>query len=269
VSDTSVLLIHGAWHGPWCWDDFAHHLTERGHDVRAVRLRGHDGRPGRIWHRIHHYVEDVERAAADCDRPPIPIGHSMGGIVVQKYLERNAAPGAVLMATVAPGEVIRAAARLAVRHPVAFGKATFLLRLGPFVSTPALVRELFFSPNTSQAIVDDCNARLQDESYLAFLDMVLNLARVRPRRIAAPVLVLGAEHDGFFNAGETRRTAGVYRTEPEVFPRMGHDMMLDQGWEDVADRIDAWLRASGSGAPANADSAPSTPPSGPEPNGPG
>jgi hypothetical protein len=30
---------------------------------------------------------------------------------------------------------------------------------------------------------------------------------------------------------------------------MGHDMMLDQGWEDVADRIDAWLRASGSGAP--------------------
>jgi pimeloyl-ACP methyl ester carboxylesterase len=207
VSDTSVLLIHGAWHGPCFWDDFAHHLTEGGHDVRAVRLRGHDGRPGRIWHRIHHYVEDVERAAAEFDRPRIPIGHSMGGVVVQKYLERNSAPGAVLMATVAPGEVSRAVVRLVARHPVAFAKATLLLRLGPLVSSSALVRELFFSPYTPQAVVDDCHARLQDESYLAFLEMVLYLVRARPRRTKAPVLVLGAERDGFFTAGEIRRTA--------------------------------------------------------------
>jgi pimeloyl-ACP methyl ester carboxylesterase len=243
VSDTGVLLIHGGWHGPWCWDAFADRLTERGHEVRAVQLRGHDGRPGRLWHRIHHYVEDVERAAAEFDRPPIPVGHSMGGLLAQKYLERNPAPAAVLMASVPSGGVLAPVARLAARNPLAFSKANLLLRLGPLVSTPTRVRELFFSPDTPQAVVDECRARVRDESYLALLDMLLFLARARPQRIDAPVLVLGAEHDGFWSVGEVRRTAQAYRTEAEIFPGMGHNMMLDQGWEEVADRIDAWLRA--------------------------
>jgi pimeloyl-ACP methyl ester carboxylesterase len=243
-----VLLIHGGWHGPWCWDTFADRLSERGHEVKAVQLRGHDGRPGRLWHRIHHYLEDVESAAADFDRPPIPVGHSMGGLVAQKYLDRNPAPGAVLMASVPSGGVVAPVARLAARYPLAFSKATLLLRLGPLVSTPALVRGLFFSPDTPQAVVDECRARIQDESYLAFLDTLLFLARARPRRIDAPVLVLGAERDGFFTVGEVRRTARAYRTEAEVFPGMGHNMMLDHGWEEVADRVHAWLRALPSSA---------------------
>ncbi len=241
----SVLLIHGAWHGPWCWEAFADRLRGGGHEVRAARLRGHDGQSGRMWHRIRDYVEDVERAAAEFDEPPIPVGHSMGGIVTQKYLERNPAPAAVLMASICPSSgIFGAVARLTARHPVAFAKASVLLRLGPLVSTSALVRDLFFSADTPQAIVDRCQARLQDESYLAFLDMVVFLARPRPRRVEVPVLVLGAERDGFFTVGEVRRTARAYRTEAEVFPAMGHDMMLDQGWERAADRIDAWLSAT-------------------------
>jgi pimeloyl-ACP methyl ester carboxylesterase len=240
-----VLLIHGGWHGPWCWDTFADRLSERGHEVKAVQLRGHDGRPGRLWHRIHEYVEDVERAAAGFDRPPIPVGHSMGGLVTQKYLERNPAPGAVLLASVPSGGVVATVARLAARYPVAFVNTTLLLRLGPLVTSSARVRELFFSPDTPQAIVDDCHARIQDESYLAFLDMLLFLARARPRQVKTPVLVLGAEHDIFISARQNRRTARAYRTEAEIFPGIGHNMMLDQGWEKVADRIEAWLRALG------------------------
>lgn len=59
----NILLVHGAWHGPWCWHDFATRLTESGHHVRAALLRGHDGAPGRIWHRVGDYVEDVRQAA--------------------------------------------------------------------------------------------------------------------------------------------------------------------------------------------------------------
>ena len=239
---TGILLIHGAWHGPWCWDAFADRLRGHGHDVRAMQLRGHDGRPDRIWHRVRDYVEDVERAAADFNQPPIPVGHSMGALLAQKHLERNPAPGAVLMASIPTGGVVGAVARLAVRHPVAFSKANVQLRLGPLVSTPELVRDLFFTSDTPQSVVDDCHARLQDESYLAFLDLLLFLAPARPRRVEAPVLVLGAEHDGFFTLGELRRTARVYRTKAEIFPGMGHDMMLDQGWAEVADRIAAWSR---------------------------
>jgi pimeloyl-ACP methyl ester carboxylesterase len=119
-------------------------------------------------------------------------------------------------------------------------QATLALRLRPFVATPALVRELFFTPDTPQALVDDTGARLQDESYLAFLDTSLVLAR--PRRVRVPVLVLGAERDGFFTVGEVHRTAAAYQTEAEIMTGMGHNLMLDQGWPEVADRIDTWVR---------------------------
>ncbi len=239
---SGVLLIHGGWHGPWCWDDFGHRLTERGHEVRAVQLRGHDRTPGRIWHRVHHYLDDVERAAAEFAEPPVLVGHSLGGLLAQMYLERNPAPGAVLMASIPPGGMIRPAARFAARHPLAFLKGNLLLSLRPLVGTTALVREMFFSPDTPQDVVDNCEAHLQDESYPAFVD-VLFFTLPRPRRVrATPMLVMGTDRDGFFTIDEIRRTASAYGTEAEIYRGMGHNMMLDPGWQEVADRVDAWVQ---------------------------
>jgi hypothetical protein len=55
------------------------------------------------------------------------------------------------------------------------------------------------------------------------------------------MLVLGTEPDHCVSGTELRATARAYRTEPEVFPGMGHNMMLVPGWATVAERIDAWL----------------------------
>lgn len=235
-----ILLVHGAWHGPWCWDGVAERLRRRGHQVEAVRLRGHDDPPGRIWHRVHHYLQDVHEAAARFIEPPVLVGHSLGGLVVQRYLERGRARGAVLLAPLPHHGTLPAIARMTLRHPLVMLEANLSLRLRPFVATPGLVRELFFTPQTPQALVDDTFGRLQDESWPAFFDSVV--VWPRPRRVQVPVLVMGAEHDGFFTLAEMRRTAAAYRTEAEILPAMGHDLMLDQGWPQVADRINTWIR---------------------------
>ena len=235
-----ILLVHGAWHGPWCWDRFAERLTGHGHQVQAVRLRGHDQPPGRIWYRVRGYVEDVRQAAATFDDPPVLVGHSMGGLVVQKYLERGAASAAVLMASIPPGGMVAAFGRIAVRHPIILAKANLFLSLRPFVGSSALVREWFFTPDTPGEVVDHCMARLQDESYPAVLDTLVLLPR--PRRVRVPVLVMGAEKDAFFTERELRRTAAAYRTRAEIVAGIGHDMMLDLGWRQVADRIDTWIK---------------------------
>jgi alpha-beta hydrolase superfamily lysophospholipase len=181
--------------------------------------------------------------AAAFPEPPFLVGHSMGGLVVQKYLESSDSPGAVLMASIPDCGTIAAVARLAVRYPVEFLKTNLLLRLRPFVVRSRLVRDLFFTSDTAQEIVDRCFACLQDESYLAFLDTMVVLPR--PHRVKVPVLVLGAEKDAFFTVAEVRSTARAYRTEAEIFPSMGHDMMLDTDWRTVADRIAGWLQEIG------------------------
>ena len=59
------------------------------------------------------------------------------------------------------------------------------------------------------------------------------------------MLVLGGEDDGHFNLKAFRATARAYNTVVETFPQMGHNMMLEPGWADVAERIDTWLTARG------------------------
>jgi pimeloyl-ACP methyl ester carboxylesterase len=99
---------------------------------------------------------------------------------------------------------------------------------------------MYFTPDSSQKIVNHCFAHLQDESYLAFLDTMFVLAR--PHRVRQRMLVLGAERDAMFTVDEVHRTARAYGEKAEVFAGMGHDMMLDENWPAVADRIDAWIR---------------------------
>jgi alpha-beta hydrolase superfamily lysophospholipase len=55
------------------------------------------------------------------------------------------------------------------------------------------------------------------------------------------MLVLGAARDGIIAAAHVHRTARAYGTRAEIFDGMGHDMMLEPGWQRVADRIDAWV----------------------------
>ena len=61
-------------------------------------------------------------------------------------------------------------------------------------------------------------------------------------KVTTPMLVIGAADDGMVTNAEVRATARAYRTDAELFPDMGHNMMQEPGWAGVAERIDAWLR---------------------------
>ena len=64
---------------------------------------------------------------------------------------------------------------------------------------------------------------------------------VKFKNVTTLLLVLGAEEDGTYTLADVRATATAYHTEAEFFPAMGHNMMLEEGWSAVADRIHTWL----------------------------
>ncbi|MBX9980307.1 MAG: alpha/beta hydrolase [Mycobacterium sp.] len=238
-----LLFVHGAWHAAWCWDEhFLDFFAGHGFRVIAPSLRGHGASPGALRGAgIRDYVDDVASVAKSLPRPPVVIGHSMGGFVVQHYLQRHTAAAAILLASIRPKGVLRVTGRIARRHPVRFSRVNAERRLGPLVATPKLARELFFSPGMPAEEVHAYQRRLQDESYRAFLDM-LALDLVDTRHVKrVPMLVLGAELDAIVTPRETRSIAAVYGTEAEVFPDLAHDMMLEPRWPAVAGRMLSWL----------------------------
>lgn len=242
---TPLLFVHGAWHAAWCWDEyFMPYLAGQGYACHAVSLRGHgssDGRERLRWTRLHDYVEDVAETVAQLAAVPVLVGHSMGAFVVQKYLERHSAAGAVLLASIPPTGAIVTTLRVLRRDPLAFVKANATMSLAPIVATPQMARKYLFSASMPGERVSAYHRRLQDESYLAFLDLIA-FALVRTTRVKrVPMLVIGGGHDTLVSPGEVRRTAEAYGTRAEIFPGMAHDLMLDVGWERVAERMARWL----------------------------
>ena len=240
-----LLFVHGAWHGAWCWDEhFLDWFAARGWECHALDLRGHGetpADPSLRRQRIKHYVDDLSSAVDRLDRPPVVVGHSMGGLVVQRFSEgREDIPACVLLAPVPIGGVWRATFRVATRHPVRFLQTHLTWRLWPIVATPDLARDVFFTEDMPDGDVERFHGLLQDESYLAYLDMLVG-TRPRPALIPAPVLVVVAERDRLFSVGSLTRTARAYGSEPVVIPGAGHDLMLDPRWEQAAVAISSWL----------------------------
>jgi pimeloyl-ACP methyl ester carboxylesterase len=148
---TPLLFIHGALHGAWCWDaHFLDYFARHGFAAYAINLRGHGNSEGREklrMTRIADFVEGVKNAVRQLPSPPILIGHSMGGYIIQKYLEDHTSPGAVLLFSPPPTGFLPATLRIAWRRPLIFAKITVTLSLLPLVATPRLTREAFFSAN--------------------------------------------------------------------------------------------------------------------------
>jgi pimeloyl-ACP methyl ester carboxylesterase len=240
-----LLFVHGAWHSSWCWDEhFLSYFADHGYISHALDLRGHgksEGADRLRWTRIKDYVADVDSIVRQFEQPPVLIGHSMGGLVLQKYLETHQVPAAILLASCPPSGVLRTTLHIAVHHPIPLLKANGTLRLYPIVSTPSLAQEAFFSAQMPQEQVKAYFTRLQDESYMAFLDMMI-FSLPHPDRVTSPVLVLGGEYDTIFNRKEVEATARAYHTQATFFP-VAHDMMLEDAWQDVADYMLTWLQS--------------------------
>lgn len=245
---TPIVFVHGAWHAAWCWERFQPYFAQHGYASYAVSLRGHgasEGRGGIRWNSAARgYVADVDQVVQTLGQEVILIGHSMGGYVIQKYLETHRAAAAVLLASVPVSGTVGFARRYMQRHPWPFLKSFVLMSPWEMVRTPTLAHDSFFSPQVPAEEIKRHHARLQQESVRMQLETMF-LNRPRPERVGTPMLVLGAANDRGFTVEEQQATARAYGTEAEIFPDMAHDMMLEPNWQQVADRILGWLQARG------------------------
>ena len=175
--------------------------------------------------------------------PPVLIGHSMGGMVVQKYLENHARiAGLVLMASVPPQGLLPTNLHMAMRHPFLFQQMALFSLLGPTYGTPERRRRLLFSQNMPLPKLREYFDYIQAESQVVALDMMgLNPLRLKPEQLRMPILALGARNDVFVSPAIVEETARVYRAEVHIFPNMAHAMMMELNWREPADYLLDWL----------------------------
>ncbi len=244
VKEPPLLFVHGACLGAWCWTDgFLDFFGGAGYYSVALNLRGHGGSSiskSLQQMSIDDYVEDVASIACEMSPPPVVIGHSMGGLIAQRFAARHPTSGVVLMAPSPYGGMRSQGWRLLRAHPGEFFIASLTKDITRIYPDNRCVRHIMFSPTTPEGIVTHCRERLQKESWRAVQEMYQSPKKPYP--ITSRMLVVGGELDGTVLPAAIRETARVYGATCRIFDGMGHNLMLEPAWQRVATDIANWLR---------------------------
>ncbi|KZB54425.1 alpha/beta hydrolase [Thalassospira xiamenensis] len=242
---TPVVFVHGAFTGAWCWNE--HFLTwfaDQGFETISFSLRGHGGSGGRELRSlasIDDYVEDLETVVDTLGQKPILIGHSMGGYIIQKYLEKHKATAAVLMASVPPEGLLASNTMMAMAQPDLYLQMFWLQAIGPHTLLRDRLGRAMLSPDIAEDEGMIYFGRLETESHRALMDMMGGNPVFLSQTDLPPMLAIGARNDEIIQSELVNHTARRLGADCVLLDNIAHAMMLDANWEKAASSIVEWL----------------------------
>lgn len=231
-----VLLVHGGYHGAWCWDYWAGRLIAEGREVAALDLRGHGGLappPDYPETGVLGFVEDVVAAIDALDRPPVVAGHSLGGLLVPLAAARRPTAALLLVCPSPPGNLPGAQ------------RVSLVPEGAPVPPLPAAVARSRYAEHLSDAELADLVAKLCAESPRLLNERYDLRVAVDPAAIGAPVLVVegGRDDPERHPAGQDQAIAGFYGGAHLRLDDAPHDLMLGPGSDRWFEAI--WSRLDG------------------------
>ena len=254
-----LMLIHGAWLSARSWETFADYFDKRGFAVSAPEWPRKTGDVEELRDDadelaglgLDEIVEHYEGLIGELDEPPVLIGHSFGGLIVELLLDRGLGRAGVALSPAPPKGILvlpfssLKAASPALAHP---SKRHGVVTLTPeefaygFVNTfsdeeAAAAYERYAVPETGRIFYEAgfANFSLHPPTEVHFK----NAER-------APLLIVGADEDHTVPASVSRAQHKKYerspaRTDYLEFEGRPHLFVVGEGSEEVAAAIDSWL----------------------------
>lgn len=241
-----LVFIHGAFAGAWTWaEHFLNYFGDRGFSCHAINLPGRKGMDD--YPKLHDYgIDDFVNATAEVvdalPRPPVLIGHSMGGFIAQRLAMERDLAGVVLMSTVPPTGLAALTMTLAMSQPMLAWEISRVESFGESLESLETLHQSIFNSHVPKVVSDRLLPWFQMESRRAVMDLHTVFMPPMLGLRSTPVLVLGAEHDNLIPPAFVHGTAAFLGTQAHIFDGMGHAVMLEDDWEEAADTIADWLR---------------------------
>jgi len=254
-----VVFVHGLWLHATSWGPWAEFFGAAGYAPLAPgwpgdedTVEGTRNRPDQIAGKgIDDVVEHYARIIADLDTPPIVIGHSFGGLIVQRLLGQDLAAAAVAIdpapikgVLYLPPSALKVAS-VALRRPANRNLAVAL--------TPQQWHYGFGNVLSEQE-----SAELYDRWNIAspgkplFEAALANFTPSSPAKVntgnktRGPLLITAGGKDHTVPHAISTATRRLYHKSPAItdlreFPDRGHSLTIDHGWREVAQVALDWL----------------------------
>lgn len=249
---TPVVFVHGAFCGGWAFEAFRQPFEAAGFETHAPNLPHHErGADLELLAaaNLKDYAQAIAQYVRELRAPPVLVGHSLGGLVVQQAAMHAPVAGLVLLAPSAPWGV----------PPTTFdehGNHLGLSMLGDYWRRPVPPDYRVARATTLDRLSrDDARrafARFVPESGRAIREAVqwwldTSMSSQAPvYRIAAPVLGLAGGRDRVNPSSTIRRVVARFpngQAHFHEFPDMSHWLVGEPEAPEVANLTLQWLEA--------------------------
>jgi non-heme chloroperoxidase len=257
---TPVVFVHGLWLHADSWGAWGELFRDAGYEPLAPGWPGDSSSveetrkyPERVAGKgINDVVDHYAKIISDLPAPPILIGHSFGGLIVERLLGQGLGAGAIALDAAPikgviylPPSALRVAS-IALRNPANRNRAVSL--------TAEQFRYGFGNAVSAQEAADLYQRwNIPSPGKPLFEGAAANFSPHSPAKVdtanatRGPLLLIAGGQDHTVPASITKSTLKQYRkssavTDYKEFPDRGHSLGIDSGWREVADASLAWLK---------------------------
>jgi alpha-beta hydrolase superfamily lysophospholipase len=257
----TIVFIHGMFQNSKSWDKWVNHFQQLGYNCIAPSWPDHDGEPAALRANppatlgdlmledvigaIEQVIIHAGGGTQDVNEKPIIIGHSVGGLLAQIFVNKNLASLAVPICPVAPNKMMTLDWPFfknvaAITNPFKGDE--------PFKHTAETFQEGFcntLDEASAQAAFEDTATYDSRNVLRGCLGEYGEIALDTPH---VPMLFIAAKEDQIIPYELVEKTYNAYKDEEvgdvsyQVFENKSHFICGEPGWEVVAEQIHSWIQ---------------------------
>jgi pimeloyl-ACP methyl ester carboxylesterase len=237
-----LFLIHGELGGSWLWHRYLGYFAPRGWEGHAINLRGHYWSETVDFAEVDFttYLDDVLAGAELMPRPPIVVGHGMGGLLAMRLAQERPLSALVLLSPALPAQLLEPPPAHMVRLLPRHFRRGLLGWDGPL---EVLQRS---NPDLTPADVMRVQHMMGAESGAARRQMLEGVEVDLEQLPDVPRLVIGAGLDRFFPESDSERLAEWLGATYQPYGAHSHYGLVigEESYEQVADAIRAFIEVN-------------------------
>jgi pimeloyl-ACP methyl ester carboxylesterase len=252
ITSKSIVFIHGLFMNPVSWTGWIKYFGEKGYTCHAPAYPFHEGSPFSLRSiknnnlgntTFDQVISTLSAFIGTLPEKPILIGHSMGGLAVQKLLGMNIGEAGICIDPAPPNGLFSfkwsfLKANLPTVNPLK----------GNSVCLPSVkwFQYAFCNTMTMEQTTVEYNKYVVPESRNIARSSTKNDGKIDFNKPHSPLLIIAGEKDNIVPSSLNKKNFKSYKdqnsiTEFREFAGRTHYTCGQPGWQEVASYIDSWI----------------------------
>ncbi len=248
-----ILFIHGMFQNDHSWAYWIDYFEAFGYECTAINWPFHAGEPVDLRAnppsqlgdlRLQPVIDQIAAHVEAQSPQPILVGHSVGGLIVQTLVNRRLGKAGICISSVAPNRMLYFdwtyfKNYMQITNPIKGDQ--------PMLMTPEDFHKTFCNTMTEAESNGAYERTAVHDSRNILRDCMLHPGEIDLALSHVPLLFIGGEKDQIIPPELNEINAKAYThkgsfVEFRQFPKRGHWICGQPGWEEIADYVAGWIK---------------------------